>query len=330
MGLITKKDFSEVKRFELNFNQLKILFSLQYLITREDAEETKDQKRFVKRQWMRSWSASIHDYLGGLDASHTRKFYTLSEIKQAVNMELMDTPSNRTWYPIVILEATSFIPYTILRRNKSDDKAYMKLRFTKQTNYIKRLVGERGIVKTEDVERFEEEYQKVCFQLKETKTKIRDIFVHRFAGVKGAALSSASLAAVAGGAIGVNETEEGSTVSIVGGGALLGLAIDQADIGIMDLLIVSFPEFTFLQAARLEVVVKEIILNKQQNVMLAKHILNDYAEQIKKVNNYIQDLKLEGEERENRKSIKDLEQSLRYMQKTYVNISKATAYAQNL
>lgn len=352
MALITSKDFSELKRFELNVNQLKILFSLEYLITKEDVARTKGQKRFAKRQWLQSWSASIHDYLGAIDSTYTRQFYNLNDIKQAVNKELVGTPGNKTWYPIVILEATLFIPYTELRRNKADDKEYGKLRFTKQTKYIKSVVEERGIINEEDVDRFEKVYKKVLFELRGAGPKIivsigavlavtslagkvaaltpgpiaASNFGAGFVGLKGAALTSAALAAAGGGAIAVGGAGmAGDVAAIAGGGALLGLAVSGAEVGTMNLLIASSPDFTLLQAARLEVVVREIILNKQRNVVLAQDILQDYAEQIKKLHKYIQVLELKDEASESKRNIKDLTKSLKHMQKTYININTFTS-----
>ncbi len=319
MSLITSRDFSELKRFELNVNQLKILFSLQYVITKEDVERTKGHKRFVKRQWLLSWSASIHDYLDALNSSHTRQFYNLNEIKQAINKELADMPTNKTWYPIAILEATLFIPYTELRRNKADDREYRKLRFTKQTKYIKKIVGERGLVKSEDIDQFERIYKKVIFQLRGIGPITVAIFGSGFPSLKEAALTSASLAAAGSGVILVDK------VGIVGGGGLLSLTVSEADVSAMNRLIILSPGFTLLQAARLEAVVREIILNKQKNTLLAQHILEDYAEQIKKLNKYIQGLGLTSQDREDKRAIRELEESLKYMQRTYININTFTS-----
>lgn len=320
MALINSKDFSELKRFRLNFNQLKILFSLQYLITKEDIGKTKGQKRFSKRQWLQSWSASIHDYLEVLDPEHIRQFYTPNEMKQAVNEEAIKAPSNKTWYPIVILEATLFIPYTELRRNKADDKEYSRLKFTKQTRYIKEIIGERSSVKAEDVDRFEKTYKKALSQLKEVSPIIAVISRGEVPELKGVGLTPTSLAAAGCGVITIDQEE------IAGGGALLGIAGSGQSIGAMNILMASFPDFTLLQAARLEVVVKEIILNKRKNIVVAKHILEDYAEQINKISRYIQDLALGDITEENRKRVRNLSKSLKYMQKAYVNINTFKSY----
>lgn len=327
MALITNKDFSEAKRFELNINQLKILYSFQYLITKEDIGKTKGQRRFAKRQWLQSWSASIHDYLSALDAGYTRQFYTPNEMKQAVNTELTNSPSNRTWYPIAVLESTLFIPYTELLRNKVDDKEYRKLKFIKQTKYIKMIVGERGIIKSEDVDRLEKAYKKAHAQIRESGSRVRAIMGLESTRTKGIPLTTTSLVTARSGTIPVGELETAREgVVIIGGGALLGLASGELGVGSMNLLIASSPDFTLLQAARLEVVVKEIILNKRKNIVVAKHILEDYAEQIKKLSKDIQDLESEGYDRESQKGIKNLNQSLKYMQKAYVNMNTFASY----
>lgn len=353
MEFITKEDFNETKRFKLNFNQLKILFSLQYLIVKEDLDKSKGPKRFVKRQWLQSWAASMHDYLGAIDPDHTRTLYSKNEIKHAVTKELTSQPNNKTWYPVVILEATLFIPYTVLRRNKVDDKAYGKLKFTRQTNYVKKILGEREILRADDIDQFEKAYKKVLFDLdggrikrishtravlamtslaaklaamgaEKPRTAIIETEVDQ---LKGPALMSAYLAAAGGGAVAIKES--GMTpdaAAIVGGGVLLGLEVGEKDAGPINYLIASSPDFILVQAARLEVVVKEIILNKQNRGMLARDILGDYEEEIKKLKDYIQDLSLKGGGRLRRNNIKELEKSLEYMQKAYMNMSLYTSY----
>ena len=347
MGVITERE-----KFQLNPNQLKILFSLQFLMVKKDVDATRDKQRFIKRQWMQSWSDLIHDYLGALDSAYTRQFYDESEIKQAVYKELGNMLGDKTWYSILILEVTLFIPYIELGVNSDDDKEYRKLKFKKQTGYIKEIIGDHQIIEEEAVGRFEKAYKKVISELRGTKSKLIistatvlamsslagilaslaagpiavAIFGSAFGGLKGAALTSASLAAAGGGAIAVGGVGmAGGVAVIVGGGALLGLAGGGVGVGAINLFIASSPDLTFLQAARLEVVVKEIILNDQKDVGLAQRVLDDYGEQIKKLKKHIQNLELKGQGKESKKTIRSLEKSLKYMEKTYININVFTS-----
>lgn len=337
------EEFDLLSKFGLNVNQTKILFSIQKLIVEQDIILSKDIKKFnEKRQWMKGWGRSISDYLRGIEASQITPFYSRDEIRQAIINEMIYTPYNKTWYYIIILEATLFIPYTPIGRNKEDDKKYSKLKFEKQTEYIKGMVREHGVINVEYVDRFEKVYSKTLSKLKGVKAKILinvatvlaitglvaalasvfaapiavAIFGSQFAGLNGAALVSACLAAAGGGAIAVGGAGmAGGVVTIVGGGALLGLASGSAVVGGINMVLAATPDFTLTQAAKLEVVLKEIILNSQQDIRLAQEILFTYKKQINKLNVYIKNLELKIEK--DKEKIKALKKSLEYMEKAY-------------
>lgn len=338
-------NFDLISKFGLNINQTKILFSIQKLIVEKDISisKNKNNKKCVdKEMWLREWSQSILDYLCGMDLSQTRNFYNRYEVKQSINNEMIKSPHNKTWYYIVILEATLFAPYTPLEKDKDNDKKYNKLKFNKQTEYIKEFVAEHSIINVSCVERFEGVYSKTLSKLKGIKSKILisvvsvlaivglvaalasvfvgsiavAIFGSQFVGLSGAALTSACLAAAGGGAIAAGGAGmAGGVAVIVGGGALLGLAGGGVAVGGINMLVAATPDFTLTQAAKLEVVLKEIILNSQKDIRLAQSVLSNYKEQINKLNLYIKDLELKIEK--DKKMIKNLKKSLEYMEKVY-------------
>lgn len=340
------KDFDLISKFGLNINQTKILFSIQKFIIERDIAISKLDKRYDKRVWLEEWSQSIFDYLCGIDPLQTRNFYNQYEIKQAINNEIMKSPHNKTWYYIVILESTLFTPYTPLGKNKDDDKKYNKLKFNKQTEYIKQLVRYHSIINDYYVDSFEKVYNKTLSQLKGVKSKIMInlfgviamggfaaamacvfagpiavlIFGAKFAGLSGAALVSACLAAAGGGALAAGGAGmAGGIVAIAGGGALLGLAGGGAVAGGINMLVVSTPDFALTQAAKLEVVLKEIILNTQKDILAAQSVLSNYKEQINKLNLHIKNLELKINK--DKKMIKDLKRSLEYMEKAYKDLN---------
>lgn len=351
MNIIKNNEkFDLISKFGLNINQTKILFSLQRLIVRKDINSTKNIKRIDKEKWLNEWSESIFDYLYGLDSSQTRFFYSTDEIKKVVNEEIKKSPNNKTWYYIIILECTLFIPYMPMRKNKDNDKKYSKLKFTKQTEYIKEIVKEHSIINDGCVEKFEKVYSKTLSKLKGVKSKVIisivsllaiialstalaavfsgpiavTIFGSQFSGLSGAALTSACLAAAGGGAIAAGGAGMmGGIVTIAGGGALLGLAGGGVVVGGINMLIATTPEITLTQAAKLEVVLKEIILNAQKDVCFAQNVLSNYKEQINKLNSYIKDLELKI--KKDKKMIKSLKKSLEYMEKAYKDANVFTS-----
>lgn len=338
-----EEKFDLISKFGLNINQTKILFSLQKLIVENDISMEMNEKKYVdKEKWLNEWSESILDYLGAIDESQTRSFYNRYEIKEAISDEIIESQNNKTWYYIVILEATLFNPYIPLGKNKENDKGYNKLKFIKQTQYIKDFVKADSIINENCVERFEKVYSKTLSKLKGVMSKVVisvvsvlaviglatalaavfagpiavAIFGSQFVGLSGIALTNACLAAAGGGAIAAGGSGVAGGIAVIaGGGALLGAAGGGTAVGGINMLVAATPDFTLTQAAKLEVVLKEIILNSQKDVRLAQNILSNYKEQINKLHSYIKDLELNIEK--DKVMIKNLKKSLEYMENAY-------------
>ena len=130
------------------------------------------------------------------------------------------------------------------------------------------------------------------------------------AGLSGAAAISAGLAALGGGAIAAGGFGmAGGIAAVVGGGAILG----GVGGGVAGALLSSSPDFTLSQAAKLEVVMKEIILGSQKDILMAQDILNRQQEAIQVLEKDLQNFKLK--EDENKDKIKNLTISISHLRK---------------
>ena len=142
------------------------------------------------------------------------------------------------------------------------------------------------------------------------------LFPSQVGKLAGAALVNACLAMAGGGAIAVGGGGMAAgVITIVGGGALLGLAGGGTLVGGINLLISSTPDLTLTQAAKLQVVLKEIILIAQKDIICAQEVLEIYKSNITNLSTHIKEQQLHKDK--DHKTIKDMEKSLSYMEKAF-------------
>lgn len=137
------------------------------------------------------------------------------------------------------------------------------------------------------------------------------------AGLSGAAALSSGLAVFGGGAIATGGL--GMTVGayvIIGGGAVFGVLGGSA----MGVAFSDSPNFTLLQASKLEVVMKDIILFAKKDMQLAKEMIQSQQEVISELEKQLCDLKCN--ESENKERIKTLTKSIGYLRNLLNNCHK--------
>jgi hypothetical protein len=331
--------------FGLTEKQTRILFSIEKLLIEADIKNSKNDKE-VKGKWLLDWSLSLTTSLTELNPNEPYDFMTQSEIMDTIAME-HTANINNTWYYLIMLEATLFVPYTPLGKNKKDDGLYKKLKYKEQMETLKGLVKANEIMDEVFVDRFKKTYAKSLSKItgKVTKIALRvvsvvaiaaiiaatagalagpiavAIFGPAFAGLNGAALVAACLAMAGGGAIAVGGGGmAGGALVIVGGGALLGLAGGGAAVGGVALFVTSIPELTLTQAAKLEVVLKEITINAQQDIKFAQSVLENCLNQIANLHAHLAKMKLD--QLEDKKTIANMEKSITYMERAYDDTRK--------
>ncbi len=188
----------------------------------------------------------------------------------------------------VILEVHLFNAYYPLSDDKSEMKKLRKLTMSKSIVYLEKTVKYHGVIETDYVRRVERCYKKSINRIKGTAKKVViasvstiavtaatfgvasimapqiaiGMYGSNFAGLYGMALQNACLAFAGGGSLAIGGTGvAGGTLVIAGGGALLGLACGGTSASIITFAILKNPKIVVEQAAKLEVVMKEIILN---------------------------------------------------------------------
>ncbi|MCL2773896.1 MAG: hypothetical protein FWD71_11155 [Oscillospiraceae bacterium] len=267
---------------------------------------------------------------------------------------------NKTWVYLAVFEAMLFIPYYPLdfetstkngKTAKKPSKTYNSLKFSQDdrwATYFVDTLSKKVGVHNNIVERFRKCFQKSVDRLS-GKTKniiiaavsvvavaaitaatagIAAPFIAtalvgaEFAGLSGAALVSASLALLGGGAIAIGGAGmAGGVAVIVGGGALLGFTVSSAAAGGLAALgVFNNKDATISQAARLEVTIREILLNVQKDIQFAQKVLQKFKEQIKKLNENLERMKTDSETKN--KEIKIIKENIEILKKSMYETEK--------
>lgn len=336
--------------FGLTQEQMCYLFSLEKLLTQNDIINSSNKKNIqYEKQWLREWELSLKEG----DNEEERDIVLINsryELIEKLKQSLGQNDNNNIWYRLIILEAIAFKAYYPL--GKDDDKKYQKLKYDSQIKYLKEFVTSVGYATADDVERYMKMYNRAIDVGNGKKQKIVTtivsvvavgaitaatagafagpiavaLFGSQFTGLTGAALTSACLAFAGGGAIVVGGAGmAGGVIAIVGGGALLGVASGSAAALGIGLISKQDPKFTLTQAAKLSVVLREIILNEQHDIVLAQKILAQYKENIAEMEKELKKLKLEQEK--NKVEISNLKKAIEYLEKVFKDTNKfASAY----
>ena len=139
-----------------------------------------------------------------------------------------------------------------------------------------------------------------------------------FAGLSGAALTSACLAYLGGGASAAGGLGmAGGTMAIVGGGAALGLGVGAGVGGAVGAAGLAGKKNTILQSAKLLVSVREIYLNDEHDLAYSNSIYEKYVQSITEIEKGLVELRLKmdvanaKEKNSSRKKSKRLKSPLR-------------------
>ena len=337
-------DKSILEMFGLSYEQSLLMFSAEKIITQYDYYSTTHKnKANIKADWIREWENGITYYLNSIDKSKTIKLLDRFELQQRFKEELNRT-SIKTWYYIIVLELLEFIPYTPL--GGPNDKQYSKCGFDdkKIDEFTKKILLEHKYISKSIIDRLEETYKKSLKTISDKKGNlaVKVLAVVAFAavgaaaaaiaapgiaialvggafeGLSGIALTNAALAMIGGGAIAAGGAGMAGGVAVIaGGGALLGMAGGSAAIGASELF-ASSPDYTLIQAAKLETILEEVVLNMQKDVVSAKKILDLFWDQIEELNKLLVTMEIKKTKgKADLKKIKLTKKSLEYMTRAY-------------
>lgn len=285
----------------------------------------------LKREWMKEWQELMTGAFSSfLQIENTKlNWYSEEELMQKIGFE----SPNQPWFRLVLLEAMLFEPYYTLgvekdkKGNEIPSKKYKNLnnpvngyKKGEGDRYLEKLFAEKAYYK-DSIKRFRKCYDSAIRELNEVlKTglivlgitavitaaciatagilapKIAVVLVgSHFAGLHGAALTSACLAYLGGGAIAAGGAGMmGGTIAIVGGGAALGLGVSAGVGGAIGASALLGKKYTIMQSAKLLVSVREIFLNDEHDLEYSNSIYEQYVKNIAQIEKDLVEMRLQA------------------------------------
>jgi len=321
-----------MEEFHLTPEETKVMFSYQYHLVLADIENDTDTgKKYSKRLWLAKWKGSTETLLmsqtinlDGFDCSLITDYQTL----KSHFLEITNNSENRLKLYLILLEVILFKPYYPLGITNNDQFKELKIYGEdKLGDELKFYVRDLGL-STDTVTRFKTRYNEAYKGIKNDLNPwwigaigavafalVAAIFTPAIAyllapimvpGLSGAAAISAVLAALGGGAIAVGGLGmAGGCVVIIAGGAILGTGAGVA----VGALFAQSPDLALREAAKLEVVIREIIDKK--DFKLAQEIIKQQKQAIRSLEDERDELLLRKED--NKQKIENLEKSIGYL-----------------
>ena len=315
-----------------------------------------DKIRELKREWIEEWKDYMTSGFSGFMNTQNAElnWYTCEELDEKIKANNPKKP----WFRLVLLEAMLFEPYfamsteTDKKGNEIPTKKYSKLN-SPIAGYKKRE-GDKYLEErfasvnhlSGYVNRLRKCYDKVIFELNEVlKTAITSVVITsgvtilavatagafapaiavtlvgaNFTGLSGAALTSACLAYLGGGAIAAGGFGmAGGIIAIVGGGAVLGLGVGAGVGGAAGAVSLMGKKNTIMQSAKLLVSVREVFLNDEKDLEYSNTVYEKYVQTIQDIEKGLVELRLKAdtadkiEKKELKEKIKSTKETARAM-----------------
>ncbi len=335
---------SVLDMFGLSLDQTILLFSSQRMLIDFDIENTKDKTVQEKNNWRHLWESSILSHLNSLRPEKPVYFLEANKLEEAFASAIADT-ENLTWYYIIVLELITFSAYTPL--DNTDNKSFKRCKYDDKLcyNYLRTFIIKHRIITGPEIDSLRKTYVSsynksakkgegilraalITVAVAGAVSTLAAVFAApiaislvgpMFPALHGAALINACLAMLGGGALAVGGGGiTGGVAVIAGGGALLGLASGgTAAIGASTFY--RSPDFTHSQAAKLETVLKEVVINAQHDIYTAQKIMEDYRNQIGELSKTITMLELENQQ--NKNDIAALKKTFELLKRSYANMN---------
>ncbi len=347
---------NSITTFGLTFQQMRILFSLEYFITKQDTDGTEkffdkyidkynwfkaDHKN--KKLWLEEYSREINLFMKDSNPSEVLDNYLIKsshELREAILLE-EKTADRETWKYLIILECLLFAPYYPMSDKDAKEKTYKGLTLDDEIkddsiNTISSWLD----ISSSEVKKLKEAYE---LGIKSLTGFYNKLFIGMGAGVVaallavvtcggsiaalfaasglyGAAAVSSGLAALGGGAIAAGGFGmAGGMAVLIGGGVLLGSG---AGATVSITLAETNPGGVMNECAKMYVVLKEIVLGMQHDTQEAQEILSGIVDKIATLKKEIVELKLQQEKikeiiKNLENQMENLEEKLLAQQKEY-------------
>lgn len=293
--------------FGLNFKQTCLLFSLERQIIMNDITYSEMQNKVeeanAKKAWLYNWESKINDYLSSLNNGQSLTWGVDTIDPKSLFIKEKENSKNLTWKFLILLECILFNPYYPLEL--VEDKGVweaLKEKFKNQAlnkdNKIYSLNKIAEILEIENtyVEKFKKSYEASLDTLSGFWQKI---------------VLGVGIGAIAAGGLGV----AGGIAVLVGGSLVLG-----GGTGAVISMLTSNPKIMMTEMAKMQVVMKEIVLGLQKDTALFQEILNKLTANELEMRQEIKRLQEDNEA--NKEKIKNLQEAVEYLEKGINELKK--------
>lgn len=344
-----EKSIVDLNCLSLDFEEMRILYSLENLIVSDDISITKNKNDVdLKREWQRKWQDNLVTKL--TNGNTTLENFFLNEIEI---QKCLETNSNEMAQYLIVLEAMLFEPYYVISEDDKDKKLE-KLK-NKSKYLLEKYTQLQDLISTKEVEKIKKVYKKSFSKIVgANKRKIvgaigtavvmiaGGALAFTFAPViavalvgpgaaelTGAALISHCLAVLGGGSLAAGGFGmAGGTAVITGGGALLSMVSGTGMSAATTVYVLSQEGYVLNECSRLltycKVVLKER-LNDEKSIIDIYTKLESQIDTIKNsITEFESNLQSEDkkEQKENKDKIKVAKRSLKYLNNCLSELQK--------
>lgn len=329
-----------IDMFGLTKAETCLLFSMQYYLINADYKVERNAKKWFKKQeWRDEWKKNIEAMLKGIQNEEEIDYSTLFDPYDSSRFEpftksVMDKADSPITKYLILLELVTFNPYYPFKPEHKDK--YEGLKLNKDENEYRLMILAQYLdIPTCYVNKFIKSYENATEGIKGNGWRFSLLGALIFtilavlaapliapyfaaAGLHGAAAYAAGLAALGGGAIAAGGFGmAGGMAVIVGGGAILGGTVGNG----IGAILASSPDFALTQAAKLEVIFKEVILLNQKDVRIGQEILKKQRASIMELENQLSVMKLKAENRKD--EIESMKKAIKYLREALERNEKA-------
>ena len=327
--------------FGLTFKQTCLLFSLERQIVVNDITYSEMQNKVddvkLKKEWLKKWDLQINAYLKELESNNCSIVSGIESIDtQLLFNSIKNESKNLAWKYLVLLESILFNPYYPLE--KIEDKGlwenfkekFKQLSLNKDNRtYSLNKIATILEINHSYIDTLQKRYESSLNKLSGfwekiaigvgvgaiVTTTIVLFCINPIAGaiagpgLYGAVAFNAGMAALGGGAIAAGGFGVAGGIAVLVGGSIVLGGSTGAFIG----AIANNPKIMMTEMAKMEVVLKEIILGVQKDTKLFQEILIQLINNENEMKMEIKRLKLDVDA--NKEKIKNLEEAVEYLEK---------------
>ena len=343
-----EKSIVDLNCLSLDFEEMRILYSLENLIVSNDISITKNKNDAdLKEKWQRKWQEKLITMLSSDNITLENFFLNEKEVQK-----YLETNNNEMAQYLIVLEAMLFEPYYAIFEDDNDKK--LKKLKNKSKYLLENYTQIQDLISAKEIEKIKKVYRKSVSKIAGSDKGMivgaigtavimiaSGALAFTFApviavalvgngaaGLSGAALISHCLAVLGGGSLAAGGLGmAGGTAVITGGGALLGM-VSGTGMSATTVYLLSQEGYVLSECSRLLTYCKVVLKERLHDEKSIIDIYTKLESQIDTIKNSITEFERnlqsedKKEQKENKKKIKVAKNSLKYLESCLSELQK--------